>query len=127
MAPKPKPASSQPTPPPSVEDLFTTLNKHINASAFQNAVKLSDQSPFISFRSVFPFFISLIYIYDDLKLTLAVLAISSSDEDAIRCKIVALIKDDRIDEALSAIRSSPKSLDDFGFLKVRYFVFHCLI
>ncbi|KAE9603070.1 putative tetratricopeptide-like helical domain, signal recognition particle, SRP72 subunit [Lupinus albus] len=89
MAPKPKPASSQPTPPPSVEDLFTTLNKHINASAFQNAVKLSDQ----------------------------ILAISSSDEDAIRCKIVALIKDDRIDEALSAIRSSPKSLDDFGFLK----------
>ncbi|CAL0306389.1 unnamed protein product [Lupinus luteus] len=88
MAPKPKPASSQP-PPPSVEDLFTMLNRHINASAFQNAVKISDQ----------------------------ILAISSSDEDAIRCKLVALIKDDRIDEALSAIRSSPKLLDYFGFLK----------
>ncbi|KAE9610500.1 hypothetical protein Lal_00029643 [Lupinus albus] len=89
MAPKPKPASTPSQPPPSVEDLFTTLNRHINASSFQNAVKLSDQ----------------------------ILAIAPSDEDAIRCKVVALIKEDRIEDALSAIRSSNKSLDDFDFLK----------
>ncbi|KAK7246934.1 hypothetical protein RIF29_41805 [Crotalaria pallida] len=90
MAPKPKPASSpSQQPPPSLEDLFTTLNRHINASAFDNAVKLSDQ----------------------------ILAIAPSDEDAIRCKLVALIRDDRIDDALSAIRSSKTPLDDFPFLK----------
>ncbi|CAL0324901.1 unnamed protein product [Lupinus luteus] len=89
MAPKAKPASTPSQPPPSVEDLFTTLNRHINSSSFQNAVKLSDQ----------------------------ILTIAPSDEDAIRCKVVALIKDDRIEDALSAIRSSKKSLDDFGFLK----------
>ncbi|KAF1867947.1 hypothetical protein Lal_00042414 [Lupinus albus] len=83
MAPKPKPASVAAYSSSFCRRSLHYAQQHINASAFQNAVKLSDQ----------------------------ILAISSSDEDAIRCKIVALIKDDRIDEALSAIRSSPKSLD----------------
>ncbi|TKY59853.1 Signal recognition particle subunit SRP72 [Spatholobus suberectus] len=89
MAPKPKPASSQPPPPPPLEDLFTTLNRHIQASAFDNAVKLTDQ----------------------------ILAIAPDDEDALRCKVVALIKADRVEDALSAIQSSRKQLDDFHFLK----------
>lgn len=47
MAPKPKTTPSQPPAPPPLEDLFTTLNKHIQASAFTNAVKLTDQSSLI--------------------------------------------------------------------------------
>lgn len=89
MAPKPKPAPSQPPPPPPLEDLFTTLNRHINASAFDNAVKLTDQ----------------------------ILAIAPDDEDALRCKVIALIKNDRVEDALSAIQSSRKQLDDSHFLK----------
>ncbi|RDX62095.1 Signal recognition particle subunit SRP72, partial [Mucuna pruriens] len=94
MAPKPKPASSQPPPPPPLEDLFTTLNRHIQASAFDNAVKLTDQ----------------------------ILAIAPHDEDALRCKVVALIRNDRLDDALSAIRSSRKQLDEFHFLKARQYL-----
>ncbi|XP_047178219.1 signal recognition particle subunit SRP72-like [Vigna umbellata] len=89
MAPKPKPASSQPAPPPPLEDLFTTLNRHIQASAFDNVVKVTDQ----------------------------ILAIAPDDEDALRCKVVALIKNDRVEDALSAIKSSRKQLDDFHFFK----------
>lgn len=48
MAPKakdkPKPSSPASQPPPPIEDLFTTLNRHIQNSAFQNAVKVADQS-----------------------------------------------------------------------------------
>lgn len=62
------------------------------------------------------FFISFIYWFS--KLSFAVLAIAPSDDDALRCKVVALIKDDRIEDALSAIRSSQRSLHDFDFLKV---------
>ncbi|XP_014506927.1 signal recognition particle subunit SRP72 [Vigna radiata var. radiata] len=89
MAPKPKSASSQPAPPPPLEDLFNTLNRHIQASAFDNVVKFTDQ----------------------------ILAIAPDDEDALRCKVVALIKNDRVEDALSAIKSSRKQLDDFHFFK----------
>ncbi|XP_027919890.1 signal recognition particle subunit SRP72-like isoform X1 [Vigna unguiculata] len=89
MAPKSKPAPSQPAPPPPLEDLFTTLNRHIQASAFDNVVKFTDQ----------------------------ILAIAPDDEDALRCKVVALIKNDRVEDALSAIKSSRKQLDDFHFFK----------
>lgn len=89
MAPKPKPTQSQPPAPPPLEDLFTTLNKHIQASAFTNAVKLTDQ----------------------------ILAIAPGDEDALRCKIVALIKDDRFGDAVSAIQSSRSPPEDFHFFK----------
>ncbi|PON71620.1 Signal recognition particle, SRP72 subunit [Trema orientale] len=85
--PKPSPATSQPPPP--IEDLFASLNKHIQRSEFEQAVKVADQ----------------------------VLSIAPGDEDAIRCKVVALIKADSIDEALSAIRTYQKSPVDFSFFK----------
>ncbi|XP_057750837.1 uncharacterized protein LOC130969211 [Arachis stenosperma] len=91
MAPKAKPvvAAAASQPPPPLEDLFTALDRHINSYSFDNAVKLADQ----------------------------ILAVAPADEDALRCKIVALIKDDRLDLALSAIRSSRTHLPDFNFLK----------
>lgn len=46
----------------------------------------------------------------------SVLSVAPGDEDALRCKIVALIKDDKIDNALSAIQSSKTA--DFSFFKV---------
>ncbi|KAL1568646.1 hypothetical protein AAHA92_00235 [Salvia divinorum] len=58
-----------------IEDLFTSLNRHIQRSEFHLAVRVSDQ----------------------------VLSIAPGDEDAILCKVVALIKNDNIDDALSAV------------------------
>lgn len=47
------------------------------------------------------------------------LSISPSDEDAVRCKVVALIKNDKTDEAVRAIQECSKNLAvDFNFLKV---------
>ncbi|CAE5963310.1 unnamed protein product [Arabidopsis arenosa] len=101
MAPKSKEKSKTPTsqPPPAIEDLFTSLNNHIQGSEFEEAVKLADK----------------------------VLSIVPTDEDAIRCKVVALIKDDKIDDylikdvkingALSVINSFQKLPIDLGFHK----------
>ncbi|KAK6164156.1 hypothetical protein DH2020_001020 [Rehmannia glutinosa] len=48
-----------------------------------------------------------------------VLSIAPGDDGAIMCKVVALIKNDRIDEALSSIEVfSKKSSIDFSFFKV---------
>lgn len=56
MAPKPKdkskPSPSPSQPPPPIEDLFATLNKHIQQSEFDRAVKVADQSLVLIF---FPF------------------------------------------------------------------------
>ncbi|KAF6156889.1 hypothetical protein GIB67_000429 [Kingdonia uniflora] len=94
MAPKtkekPKPSTTpQPSQPPIVtlEDLFTSLNRHIQRSEYQQAVKLADQ----------------------------VLKLAPRDEDALRCKIVGLIKADNLDEALSAIRALEKIPRDQSF------------
>ncbi|CAI0426091.1 unnamed protein product [Linum tenue] len=100
MAPKPKdkakPSPASPRqPPPAIEDLFTKLNSHIEGSGDRNneqselkkAVRVADQ----------------------------VLAIAPGDEDALRCKVVALIKNDSYDEALSAIRSAKNLKFDFSF------------
>ncbi|KAH7570442.1 hypothetical protein ACOSQ2_018920 [Xanthoceras sorbifolium] len=84
---KPSPSPSQPPPP--IEDLFTTLNRHIEQSEFEQAVKVADQ----------------------------VLSIAPGDEDAIRCKVVALIKADNIDGALSVIQSPKSSPIDFSYFK----------
>nr|XP_043638845.1 signal recognition particle subunit SRP72-like [Erigeron canadensis] len=92
MAPKAKskPSARPPAPAIAIEDLFTTLNRHIQRSEYDQIVKVSDQ----------------------------VLEIAPGDEDAIRCKIVALIKDDKIDDALSAIVSFSKKFSfDFRFFK----------
>lgn len=93
MAPKPKdkpkPSHSPSQPPPPIEDLFASLSKHIQRSEFEQAAKVTDQ----------------------------VLRVAPGDEDAIRCKVVALIKADRIDDALSTIQSTKKVPIDFTFFK----------
>ncbi|OIS97685.1 hypothetical protein A4A49_04016 [Nicotiana attenuata] len=92
MAPKPK---DKPKGSPAtvgavgIEDLFTSLNRHIQRSEYEQSVKVSDQ----------------------------ILAVAPGDEDAIRCKVVALIKADSIDEALVAIQESKKAAIDLSFFK----------
>ena len=54
----------------------------------------------------------------------SVLAIAPADEDAIRCKVVALVKDDKIDDALSVIHSFHKLPIDLGFHKVSLIELH---
>ncbi|KAK9119987.1 hypothetical protein Scep_018080 [Stephania cephalantha] len=92
MAPKtkekPKPSPS-PSPATPIEDLFANLNRHIQRSEYEEATKVADQ----------------------------VLAVAPGDEDALRCKIVALIKADDIDRALSAIQAAEKRPFDFSFFK----------
>ncbi|KAK9286416.1 hypothetical protein L1049_014812 [Liquidambar formosana] len=94
MAPKPKekpkPSPSTPSQPlPPIEDLFTSINRHIQRSELKQAVKVADE----------------------------VLSIAPSDEDALRCKVVALIKADSFDSALSTVQSSQKLPIDFSFFK----------
>ncbi|KAI4336625.1 hypothetical protein L6164_015127 [Bauhinia variegata] len=89
MAPKPKDKPKAASSPPLVEDLFTALNRHIQRSDFEHAVKVADQ----------------------------ILSISPGDEDALRCKVVALIKADSIDDALSTIQASQTPPADFNFCK----------
>ncbi|KAK3443283.1 hypothetical protein EUGRSUZ_B03455 [Eucalyptus grandis] len=93
MAPKPKnnpkPSPSPSRPPPPIEDLFASLNKHIQRSEYKQAVKVANQ----------------------------VLGIAPGDEDAIRCKVVALIKSDSIEDALTTIQSAKNLPIDFSFFK----------
>lgn len=50
------------------------------------------------------------------------LSVSPGDEDALRCKIVALIKKDKIDDALATIQESSRKFPvDFRFFKVFYY------
>ncbi|KAK9060729.1 hypothetical protein SSX86_021435 [Deinandra increscens subsp. villosa] len=89
MAPKSKPKPSA-APAVDIEDLFTALNRHIQRSEYEQAVKVADQ----------------------------VLSVNPGDEDAIQCKIVSLIKADNIDDALSTIVTFSKKYPlDFGFFK----------
>ncbi|KAK7318070.1 hypothetical protein RJT34_02768 [Clitoria ternatea] len=78
MPPKPKTASSQ-QPAPPVEDLFTTLNRHIHS---RHRSRRRGCAPMQGRRAD---------------------------------------KNDRVGNALSAIRSSPTTLDDFHFLKAPQF------
>ncbi|KAH8504688.1 hypothetical protein H0E87_012065 [Populus deltoides] len=96
MAPKVKgKATASQQPPPPIEDLFSNLNRHIERSEFEQAVKVADQ----------------------------VLSVAPNDEDAIRCKVVALIKCDSIDKALSTIHSAQRQNLPFDF---SYFKAYCL-
>lgn len=54
----------------------------------------------------------------DFCYCIAVLAVEPGDEDALRCKIVALIKADDIDRALSTIQASENRPFDFSLHKV---------
>ncbi|CAH8257390.1 unnamed protein product [Arabidopsis lyrata] len=92
MAPKPK--ENPKTSNPAIEDLFSSLNKHIKGShiqrsEFEQVVKVADQ----------------------------VLSILPSDEDAIRCKVVALIEAKKFNDALSVINLFQKLPMDLGFQK----------
>ncbi|OAY85679.1 Signal recognition particle subunit SRP72 [Ananas comosus] len=100
MAPKPKPTQAKPSPPPSggasfsasavpLEDLFSALHRHAQSLEFDQAAKVADQ----------------------------VLAIAPGDEDAVRCKVVALIKSDAIDKALAAIADAGRLPIDLRFYK----------
>lgn len=94
MAPKtkekPKNSPLSPSqPPPAIEDLFTSLNRYVQRSEYEQAVKVADQ----------------------------VLSIAPGDEDAIRCKVVALLKADNIDRAISTIQSAQKLPLDLSFFK----------
>ncbi|GMH02650.1 hypothetical protein Nepgr_004489 [Nepenthes gracilis] len=73
----------------SIEDLFTSLNQRIKSAEYKQAVKVADQ----------------------------ILSIAPGDEDAICCKIVALIKNDNIDDALKTIESSQRLPIDLNFYK----------
>ncbi|KAG7589268.1 Tetratricopeptide-like helical domain superfamily [Arabidopsis suecica] len=92
MAPKSK--ENPKTSNPAIEDLFSSLNKHIKGShtqrsEFEQVVKVADQ----------------------------VLSILPSDEDAIRCKVVALIEAKKFNDALSVINLFHKLPMDLGFQK----------
>ncbi|KAL8191829.1 hypothetical protein R6Q57_028560 [Mikania cordata] len=91
MPPKSKPKpSAAPVPEIAIEDLFTTLNRHVQRSEYEQAIKVANQ----------------------------VLSVAPGDEDAIRCKIVSLIKADNIDDALSTIVTLSKKYPiDVGFYK----------
>ncbi|MFS7933852.1 putative tetratricopeptide-like helical domain superfamily [Helianthus anomalus] len=89
MAPKSKPKPSA-APAIAIEDLFTALDRHIKRSEYEQAVKVADQ----------------------------VLSVAPGDEDAIRCKIVSQIKEDKIDDAVSTIVALSKKFPiDLGFYK----------
>lgn len=48
-----------------------------------------------------------------------VLSVLPNDEDAVRCKVVALIKNDNIERALQTIQEFSRRIHvDFGFFKV---------
>ncbi|CAE5963305.1 unnamed protein product [Arabidopsis arenosa] len=90
----PKSKENPKTSNPAIEDLFSSLNKHIKGShtqrsEFEQVVKVADQ----------------------------VLSILPSDEDAIRCKVVALIEAKKFNDALSVINLFHKLPIDLGFQK----------
>ncbi|CAH9128624.1 unnamed protein product [Cuscuta epithymum] len=90
MAPKLKPKQQPSMPSASVEDLFTSLNRHIKGSEYRQAVKVADQ----------------------------ILVAAPGDEDAVRCKVVALIEAYKVDEALESIYDNSKRTSiDLTFLK----------
>ncbi|PUZ53587.1 hypothetical protein GQ55_5G063100 [Panicum hallii var. hallii] len=88
MPPKSKAAAAA-AEPVSVEDLFTSLHRHIQASEFEQAAKVADQ----------------------------VLKAAPGDEDAVRCKVVAHIKADEIDKALATMRAAERLPIDLSYYK----------
>ncbi|XP_020577004.1 signal recognition particle subunit SRP72-like [Phalaenopsis equestris] len=86
--PKPSPPASKPLTPP-LEDLFSALHRHCENSEYDQVLKVAHQ----------------------------VLSVAPGDEDAIRCKVVALIKSDAVDKALSTILASESLPIDLKFYK----------
>ncbi|WVZ91643.1 hypothetical protein U9M48_037787 [Paspalum notatum var. saurae] len=86
---KSKVAAAVAAAPVTVEDLFIALHHHIETGDFAQVVKVADQ----------------------------VLKAAPGDEDAVRCKVVAHIKSDGINQALTAIRTAERLLIDLGYYK----------
>ncbi|KAG9446729.1 hypothetical protein H6P81_012857 [Aristolochia fimbriata] len=72
-----------------LEDLFASLDRHLQNFDYDQVVKVADQ----------------------------VLSNAPGDEDALRCKVVALIKGDKIDRAVSIIQASERLPIDLRFYK----------
>eukprot|EP00249_Psilotum_nudum_P010597 c22638_g1_i1 orf=54-2165(+) len=105
MAPKPnKPKSQAPrgasqtapaaaaaasVPPPSLDDLLTSLDKHVKSNEYTQIVKVADQ----------------------------ILEVAPGDVDAVQCKVAALIHNDNIDQALSVIESTRNLGLDLSYCK----------
>ncbi|XP_062207726.1 uncharacterized protein LOC133909349 [Phragmites australis] len=87
MPPKSKAAAA--AEPVAVENLFSALHRHIQAGDFTQVVKVADQ----------------------------VLKAAPGDEDAVRCKVVAYIKSDETDKALTAIRAAERLPIDLSYCK----------
>ncbi|GLJ44232.1 hypothetical protein SUGI_0923960 [Cryptomeria japonica] len=98
MAPKAKPkpkinaqaAVSQPDQPTiSIEELFTSLEKASKGNDYKQIIKIADE----------------------------ILGAAPADQDALHCKVVALIQSDRVDEALALIHASSHFPIDLTFHK----------
>ncbi|KAK8934122.1 hypothetical protein KSP39_PZI014310 [Platanthera zijinensis] len=93
-----KPTKPKPSPAPansqisSLEDLFSSLHRYAQNLEYEQAVNVADQ----------------------------VLTVAPGDEDALRCKVVALIKSDAIDKALSVIQASE------GLRDLKFYQAYCL-
>lgn len=124
MPPKSKAAAAAAAEPVAVEDLFTSLHRHIEAGAFEQAAKVADQGQTLlpprgpESRALTP--------RSNLTPTgSAVLKAAPGDEDAVRCKVVAYIKADEIDKALAAIRAAERLPIDLSYYKVKRLVLTC--
>lgn len=86
---KQKPKSQAPVEKPSAEDLYDSLDRYIQSNDFKQIVKVSDQ----------------------------ILADSPDHTDALLCKVVALIQDDKVDDAISTINACKNADNSLSFHK----------
>ncbi|KAI5057233.1 hypothetical protein GOP47_0027248 [Adiantum capillus-veneris] len=90
---KPKSKTQAPTPvapaKPSIEDLYSSLDRCVQTNDYRQIVKISDQ----------------------------ILADAPEELNALLCKVVALIQDDKVDDALSTLNSSATSDNSLNFHK----------
>eukprot|EP00250_Pteridium_aquilinum_P018954 c24238_g7_i1 orf=49-2124(-) len=91
---KQKPKSQAPTSAgaeekPSAEKLYASLDQYVQSNDYKQIVKISDQ----------------------------ILALAPADADALLCKVVALIQDEKVDDALSTISASQNSDNLLNFYK----------
>ena len=129
MAPKAKPKPAPPPPAaqsPPIEDLFSNLNRHVQNFEYDQAAKVADQGLISNFlfdgSNLVVRFLDLGFCWTFFYWILPVLAIAPGDEDAVRCKVVALIKSDAIDKALAAIQRFDTLPIELNFYKV--FIFY---
>lgn len=78
---------------PSIDDLFLSLDRHIKADDLKQIIKVADQ----------------------------ILALAPADADALLCKVVALIQDDNVDDAISVIEAAQTSTAALNYHKAYCF------